>query len=78
MIIQTAPADTRRLAIMMHEHTHAASVYALAPYPFAADGAEFAFAGRPINPEQCDAGGSWATALAESPTVRERFRLVAG
>ncbi|HLH86976.1 MAG TPA: DUF3891 family protein [Xanthobacteraceae bacterium] len=56
----------------------AAGVYALAPYPFAADGAEFAFAGRPIAPGQQDAGGSWATALATSATIWERFRLVAG
>ena len=56
----------------------ASGVYALAPYPFAADGAEFAFAGHPIAPGQHDAGGSWAAALAASPTIWERFRLVAG
>lgn len=55
-----------------------AGVYAISPYPFAADRAEFAFAGRPIAPGQCDASGSWAAALAASPTVWERFRLVAG
>jgi hypothetical protein len=52
-------------------------VYALAPYPFAADGAAFAFAGRPVMPGQGDAGG-WAAALAAGPTVWESFRLVAG
>ena len=52
-------------------------IYALAPYPFAADAAEFAFAGRPIVPGQGDAGG-WAKALAASPTVWERLHLVAG
>jgi hypothetical protein len=56
----------------------APGVYEAAPYPFAADAAEFAFAGRPIAPGQCDASGSWAAALAASPTVWERFRLVAG
>jgi len=55
-----------------------AGVYEVAPYPFAAEAAEFAFAGRPIAPGQCDAAGRWATALAASPTVWERFRLVAG
>jgi hypothetical protein len=56
----------------------AAGVYEVTPYPFAADDAEFAFAGRPIAPGQGDAAGSWASALAASPTVWERFRLVAG
>ncbi|HEY1542166.1 MAG TPA: DUF3891 family protein [Xanthobacteraceae bacterium] len=56
----------------------APGVYEVVPYPFAADAAEFAFAGRPIVPGQCDGSGSWAKALAASPTVWERFRLVAG
>jgi len=56
----------------------AAGVYAVAPYPFAADAAEFAFAGRPIAPGQGEAAGGWAKALAASPTVWERFRLVGG
>jgi hypothetical protein len=56
----------------------AAGVYAVAPYPFAMDDAEFAFAGRPIAPGQGDGAGGWAKALAASPTVWERFRLVAG
>jgi hypothetical protein len=53
-------------------------VYEVAPYPFAADAAEFAFASRPIAPGQCDASATWAGALAASPTAWERFRLVAG
>jgi len=56
----------------------AAGVYEVAPYPFVAAETEFAFAGRPITPGQRDAAGSWAKALAASPTVWERFRLVAG
>jgi len=55
----------------------ATGVYEVAPYPFAMDGAEFAFAGRPIAPGDGDAGGGWTKALAASPTVWERFRLVA-
>jgi hypothetical protein len=57
---------------------HWGGVYEVAPYPFAADAAEFAFAGRPIAPGQGGAVGGWAKALAASPTVWERFRLVAG
>jgi hypothetical protein len=53
-------------------------VYALSPFPFAAENAEFAFAGRFIVPRGQDANGGWPAALKASPTVWERFRLVAG
>ncbi len=55
----------------------AGGVYELAPYPFAADGAEFAFAGRPIVPGQ-HRGGGWASLLRQTPTTWECFRLTAG
>jgi len=54
----------------------APGVYALAPFPFATDGAEFAFAGRRISPQQRDANGGWQAALKKTPTEWERFRLV--
>jgi hypothetical protein len=52
-------------------------VYELAPFPFAADRAEFAFAGRFIAPRQ-DGQGGWPAVFRETPTEWERFRLVAG
>jgi hypothetical protein len=52
-------------------------VYALSPFPFAADGAEFAFAGRLIEPRQNEVGGGWPSVLRQSPTRWENFRLVA-
>jgi Protein of unknown function (DUF3891) len=51
--------------------------YALSPFPFAAEAAEFAFAGRHIAPRQgAAAGRSWTEVLRRAPTVWERFRLV--
>ena len=55
----------------------APGVYELSPYPFAADGAEFAFAGRSIAPGQHRDRGGWASLLRESPTTWESFRLTA-
>src|SRR6516165_5643824 len=52
-------------------------VYALSPFPFAADGAEFAFAGRLIEPGQHEAPGGWPSVLRHAPTRWENFRLVA-
>ena len=51
-------------------------VYEMSPYPFAANFAEFAFAGRFIEPRQGHAG--WSSALRETPTTWENFRVVAG
>jgi len=51
-------------------------IYELSPYPFAAEGAEFAFAGRPITPGPHD--GGWTSVLRETPTQWERFCFVAG
>jgi hypothetical protein len=51
--------------------------YELSPYPFAANAAEFAFAGRLIEPCQYQKGGGWPSVLRASPTQWERFRLVA-
>jgi hypothetical protein len=52
-------------------------VYALSPYPFAANWAEFAYAGRRLAPRSREANGSWQRLLRETPTEWESFRLVA-
>jgi hypothetical protein len=53
-----------------------AGVYALAPFPFAPDNAEFAFAGRLISPRTHERNGGWTDLLKRTPTQWERFRLV--
>jgi len=55
----------------------APGVYALSPWPFAADGGEFAYAGRHISPGAHEKKGGWPKVLHKAPTVWERFRLVA-
>lgn len=52
-------------------------VYALAPFPFACE-AEFAYAGRLIEPAMAQRHGGWPAALRAAPTRWESFRLVAG
>jgi hypothetical protein len=52
--------------------------YALSPFPFAAEGAEFAFSGRRISPSDGQRPGGWPAALREIPTEMESFKLVAG
>jgi hypothetical protein len=52
-------------------------VYELSPNPFAARSAQFAFAGRLIEPGQHEASGGWPKVLATSPTVWENIQLVA-
>jgi hypothetical protein len=56
----------------------AADTYRLSPFPFAADGAEFAFRGRRITPADGDRSGGWPAALREIPAEWEYFRLVSG
>ena len=56
----------------------AGAVYELSPYPFIADGAEFAFARRPLTPRSPGAGVDWPAILRQTPTTWDRFRLVAG
>jgi len=51
-------------------------VYRLSPYPFAAEGGEFACAGRVIAPGRHAREGGWPAVLRQAPTVWERFRLV--
>ena len=51
-------------------------VYELSPYPFAAISAEFAYAGRTIEPGQHEKNCGWPNVLAKAPTVWECFRLV--
>jgi hypothetical protein len=55
---------------------HGPGVYELSPFPFAADSAEYAYAGRLIEPGQHERNGGWSSVLAEAPTVWERVRLV--
>jgi hypothetical protein len=52
-------------------------VYELSPFPFAANDAEFAFAGRLIGAGENRDRGSWTPVLREAPTRWESFRLVA-
>jgi hypothetical protein len=52
-------------------------VYEVSPYPFAANGAEFAFAGRLVEPRQHQKRGGWPSVLRGSPMQWENFRLVA-
>jgi len=52
------------------------NVYGLSPFPFAAVGGEFAFAGRRIAPHAGNANGGWQKVLKKTPTEWERFRLV--
>jgi uncharacterized protein DUF3891 len=54
----------------------AANIYELSPYPFAAQSAEFGYAGRHIRPGQQRSGG-WSSVLRETATQWETFRLVA-
>ena len=53
-------------------------VYALSPFPFTCDGAEFAFASRPLSPGQSEHQCGWSAVLRKTPTEWETFRLVAG
>jgi hypothetical protein len=56
---------------------HGNGVYALSPYPFAANWAEFAYAGRRLAPASSGTKSSWQKLLKETPTEWESFRLVA-
>jgi Protein of unknown function (DUF3891) len=51
-------------------------VYALSPFPFAPERAEFAFAGRPVKPRAHEGNGGWPDVLKGTPTAWERFYLV--
>ena len=53
-------------------------VYAMSPYPFTADNAEFGFAGRFISPglNRNKRKGDWLAAMNGSPSRWECFRLV--
>jgi hypothetical protein len=53
-----------------------AGVYTLSPFPFAATGAEFAFAGRRIRSGENETNGGWTAVLKATPTEWERFRLI--
>lgn len=52
--------------------------YHLSPFPFAANGAEYAFCGRRIIPSDGNRPGGWPAALREIPAEWEHFRLAAG
>lgn len=51
------------------------SEYELSPYPFAASGGEFAYAGRPLSPGPRP--DEWPSVLRERPVQWETFRLMA-
>jgi Protein of unknown function (DUF3891) len=51
-------------------------VYSLSPFPFAASGAEFAFAGRRLHPGGNGTKGGWTAVLKGTPTEWEHFRLI--
>lgn len=71
------PLDTRHDASVKIRPRNA-GVYELTPYPFAANNAEFACAGRLIAPKQRQSDGGWSAVLRDIPTQWETFRLVAG
>jgi hypothetical protein len=71
------PVDARQ-DVTVTIRPRGGSVYALSPYPFAADNAEFAFAGRLIAPPAPPGASGWGKLLRELPTQWESFRLVAG
>jgi hypothetical protein len=52
-------------------------VYDVSPYPFAANGTEFAYGGRLIEPHQHQKGSGWPSVLRITPPQWESFRLVA-
>jgi hypothetical protein len=54
------------------------NTYHLSPFPFAANGAEYAFRGRRIGVADGSRPGGWPAALREIPAEWEHFRLVAG
>jgi hypothetical protein len=68
---------TRDRDITVTIRPKSSGAYALSPFPFAVEGAEFAFAGRSLSPGQHEREGGWATLLARTPTEWETFRLVA-
>jgi hypothetical protein len=54
------------------------NLYTLTPFPFAVEDAEFAFAGRLVEPGLGNRSGGWPAALRNAPTRWEYFRLAAG
>jgi hypothetical protein len=53
-----------------------AGVYAVSPYPFKEDRAEFAFSGRYVKPAPKGSDGDFSAALRATPTHWQRFTLV--
>ena len=51
-------------------------VYAVSPYPFDEDNAEFAFSGRYVKPLPKGSDGDFSAVLRTAPTSWQRFRLV--
>ena len=54
----------------------APGVYTLSPFPFASNGAEFAFGGRRVSPREHETNGGWPEVLRRAPTEWECFHLV--
>jgi hypothetical protein len=51
-------------------------VYAVSPYPFKEDNAEFSFTGRGVKPLPKGANGDFTALLRSTPKSEQRFRLV--
>jgi hypothetical protein len=69
------PLDAERDAAITIEPRES-GVYALAPFPFTPDAAEFAYGGRRIRPQAHKGNGLWREVLKAAPTEWECFRLV--
>ncbi len=77
LVYENVPINTQQ-DVTVTIRPQGPGVYALSPYPFGAEGATFAYAGRLISPGQQDSRGRWTDVLNKTPTVWESFRLVAG
>jgi hypothetical protein len=73
---ENVPMDKERdIAVVIRPK--GGNVYTLTPFPFAAEDAEYAFAGRLIEPGLGKESGGWPAALRQAPTRWEYFRLAA-
>ena len=72
------PLD-RDTDVPLHIRPLSPGVYGLEPYPFAEDPGEFFFTGRYIEPmPEGTQPSSWGSVLADAPSGRQSFRIVAG
>jgi hypothetical protein len=73
---ENVPMDTQH-DISVVIRPEGGNVYTLTPFPFVIEDAEFAFAGRLIEPGLGKQSGGWPAALRKAPTRWEYFRLAA-